>query len=448
MNEVVLSWNERMVAMVILFRKSGTLDVKLPETWTVLGTLFREGKKDRKLLVDLLERAFEQPVDSRPLQGLLKSGARVAIVVDDITRPTPIRELLPPLLEKIHRTGVPKEDIDIVIGVGTHRALTQEEIRARCGEEVSGTYRIENHNARSADLVKVGEIPGYGPVLMNATVARADVKITVGSILPHPHNGFGGGPKNVMPGICDFDTIRKHHLRNVADPRSILGNIEANPFYLNCCQIAKLAGIHFSISCLYDSLGNIYDVLAGNPFDVHDVGIRKTVEALGIPVSERADITLVSSYPYNEGPQIVKPVLPAAMTTKPGGTILLVAEIRAPLPGFFLDSFTKIRECGGTEAEAWIREKLLCVEPIIEGPMDFNMALILIFFASRKFRVVLVADKMLQEAAGRMGFDYASNLSMAIEKERLQRKTATVNLIPAGGYVFPMMKEAFRLVDG
>ena len=434
--------------MVTLFRKSGNVEVKLPETWKVLQTIFKEEQQERMPLGNLVERALEKPVGSRSLWEILKPGAKVAIVVDDITRPTPVRDLLPPLLGEIERRGIPKENVDIVIGVGTHRALTQEEIRTRCGQEIAGNYRVENHDSRSADLAKVGEVQGSGPVLINATVARADVKITLGSILPHPHNGFGGGPKNVMPGICDFDTIRRHHLRNVVDPRSILGNIETNPFYLDCCQIAKLAGIDFSVNCLYDSLGNIYDVVAGSPFDVHAVGIRKTVKALGIPVSERADITLVSSYPYDEGPQIVKPVLPAAMTTKPGGTILLVAEILAPLPDFFLDSFTKIRECGGAEAEARIKEKLLCVEPIIEGPMDFNMALILIFFASRKFRVVLVADRILREAAGQMGFEYASDISMAIEKEKWRRKTATVNLIPAGGYVFPMVKEAFRLVDG
>ncbi|HVP78325.1 MAG TPA: lactate racemase domain-containing protein, partial [Thermodesulfobacteriota bacterium] len=264
--------------MVTLFRKSGNVDVKLPETWKVLQTIFKEEQKGRMSLEDLLGRALEKPVDSRSLDRILKPGATVAIVVDDLTRPTPVRDLLPPLLREIERRGIPKKNVSIVIGVGTHRAMTSEEIRRRCGEEVSETYGIENHNARSADLVRVGEVPDCGPVLMNGTVARADVKITVGSILPHPHNGFGGGPKNVMPGICDFDTIRKHHLRNVVDPRSILGNIEANPFYLNCCQIAKLAGIDFAINCLYDSLGNIYDILAGNPSDVHDAGIRKTVE--------------------------------------------------------------------------------------------------------------------------------------------------------------------------
>ena len=426
--------------MVTLFRKSGNLEVRLPEAWKILQTIFREEQKGRGALRDLLERALEKPVDSRSLRAILKPGASVAIVVDDLTRPTPVKELLPPLLKRIHESGIPEKNVDIIIGVGTHRALTQEELRARCGEEIAETYRIKNHDARSADLVRVGEIPGHGPVLMNATVVRADVKITVGSILPHPHNGFGGGPKNVMPGICDFDTIRKHHLKNVVDPRSILGNVEGNPFYMNCCQIAELAAIDFSVNCLYDSLGNIYDVLAGNPVEVHDVGIRKTKDALGIPVSEKADITLVSSYPYDEGPQIIKPVLPAAMVTKPGGTILLVAEILAPLPEFFLDSFTKIRECGGTEAELRIKEKLLCAEPIIEGPMDFNMALILIFFASRKFRVVLVADRILQDAAGRMGFEYASDLSVAIERERWQKKKQRRSLMKFKGRSIKLLK--------
>ncbi|MDI7261163.1 MAG: hypothetical protein QME90_14750 [Thermodesulfobacteriota bacterium] len=117
----------------------------------------------------------------------------------------------------------------------------------------------------------------------------------------------------------------------------------------------------------------------------------------------KSDITIVSSFPYDEGPQIVKPVLPAAIVTKPGGTIFLLAEISTPLPEFFLESFSKIRDCGEGEAEDRIREKLMCVEPIVEGPINFNMALILIFFVSKKYRVVLVADKVLQQAALRMG---------------------------------------------
>ena len=434
-------------SMVTLFRKIGNFEVDLPETWEVVQTIFKEGVRKKKKLKDLVTEALEKPIDSHGLEDLLKPGARVAIAVDDATRPTPVRDLLPLLLDRIHRCGVPHKNVDIVIGVGTHRPLSQEEIQERCGKEVVKAYRIQNHDARSGDLVRTGEVPGYGAVSMNATVIQADVKITIGSILPHVHNGFGAGPKSVMPAICDFGTIRQHHLKNVVDHRSILGNITDNPFYKDCCQIARLASVDFCVNCLFDSLGQVVGVLAGDLFAVHDLGIRKTREALGVPISEKSDITIVSSFPYDEGPQIVKPVLPAAMVTKPGGTIFLLAEISTPLPEFFLESFAKIRDCGEDEAEGRIREKIRCVEPIIEGPMDFNMALVLIFFVSRKYRVVLIADKMLRQAALRMGFDYALDLSSAVQGMKMQRGNPTVNIIPAGGYIFPLVTEGFRLMD-
>ncbi len=434
--------------MVSLYRKSGNVEFNLPKDWKMVQTIFKEEVKVKRSVQDLAKESLENPVGSRRLEELLKPGDRVAVVVDDLTRPTPIHEILPVLLDKIHRCGISAERIDIIVGVGTHRPLTKDEIRVRCGEGIAKTYQIQNHDARAPDLIKVGDLPGAGPVFINATVAKADVKITMGSILPHPHNGFGGGPKNIMPGICDFDTIRKHHLKNVIDPRSILGNVFKNPFYKECCEIAKLAKVDFTLACHYDSLGQIFDVTAGDLFTVHQVGIEKTKEALGVSVPERADVTFVSSYPYDEGPQIVKPILPAAMVTKPGGTIILLAEISAPLPGFFLDSFSKIRGCSEKGAEFHIRKRLECVEPIVEGPMDFNMALLLIFFASIKYRVVLVADPILQEAVQQMGFEYAPDLSSAIEEEKKRRKQATVNLIPAGGYVFPIVSEEFRLIGG
>jgi hypothetical protein len=78
--------------------------------------------------------------------------------------------------------------------------------------------------------------------------------------------------------------------------------------------------------------------------------------------------------------------------------------------------------------------------------MDFNMALILIFFISKKYRVVLVADEVLREAALRMGFDYAPDLPSAIKGTRKQKENLTVNLIPAGGYIFPLLTGGFRLM--
>jgi hypothetical protein len=175
--------------------------------------------------------------------------------------------------------------------------------------------------------------------------------------------------------------------------------------------------------------------------------MQRLRQEVGVRILERADVTIVSSYPYYDGPQIVKPILPAAMVTKPGGTILLSAEVSAEMPESFLENMAKVRGDGGDEAEACIKEKLCRVEPVIEGVrgVDFNLAVVEMFFVSKRFRVVM-SDKVLENAARKMGFEYAPDLLTAIEEEIRRKEKATVNVIPAGGYVFPILAEPFHLI--
>jgi len=199
--------------MIKLLLKKGDLSARLPSGWEATQTVFRDAQPVRAPVQELMIQALSTPIGSPKLEELVKPTSKVAIVVDDMTRHTPISDLLPGLLKVIESKKVPKGNVSIVIGTGTHRAMDQQEIEARLGEEVARAYRVVNHDARSKDLVVMGELPGYGKISFNDTVMKADVKITVGTIVPHVHNGFGGGPKNIMPAICNFETIRKHHLK-------------------------------------------------------------------------------------------------------------------------------------------------------------------------------------------------------------------------------------------
>ena len=58
-----------------------------------------------------------------------------------------------------------------------------------------------------------------------------------------------------------------------------------------------------------------------------------------------------------------------------------------------------------------------------------------------------MADKVLQQAALRMGFDYALDLPSAIEGTKMHKENLTVNLIPAGGYICSLLTGGFRLMD-
>jgi nickel-dependent lactate racemase len=439
---------QRSDAMIKLLLKRGDLSARLPSGWEAIQTVFRDAQPVRAPAQELMIQALSKPLASPKLEELLKPTSKVAIVVDDLTRHTPISDLLPGLLKVIESRKVPKENVSIVIGTGTHRPMDQKEIEARLGEGVVRAYRVMNHDARSKDLVVMGELPGYGKVSFNDTVMKADVKMTVGTIIPHVHNGFGGGPKNIMPAICNFDTIRKHHLKTALHARARVGIAEANPFLEDLLAIARLARMSFTVQCLNDSFGKVYDILAGDVFEVFRAGIRQQGKALGVPVSGKTDVTIVSAFPYDEGVQIMKSFMPSAMVTKLGGSIFVVTELEQPLPAFFLDSIRKIKGDGACIIDPGAADKLSRCEPLIEGVgVDFNMALLLVLAVAKKFNLSLVGHEVLRDLAKAMECKHYPDLDTALQKESRKGEKKTVSIIPAGGYIFPIISEPFELLE-
>lgn len=434
--------------MVELLFKKGKLQFQLPSGWEAKHIIFKPPKPKTPSLQEMLLRALGHPIGSPRLENLLKPDSKVAVVVDDLTRPTPIKDLIPILLKVIEESGVLKKNITIIIGTGTHRPMDRKEIETRLGQEIVYQYQIENHNPRSEDLVTMGELPEFGKISFNATAMRSDLKITLGSIIPHVHNGFGGGPKNIMPGICNFETIKKHHLKNVLHLNSRVGIVDGNPFLRDLIEIAKLARVDFTIQCLNDSFGNVYAILAGDVMEVFWTGVKEQSTNLGFPVSEKTDITIVSSFPYDEGVQIMKSFMPSAMVTKPGGHLFVATELIQPLPEFFIKSVRQIRGDANCVINPDTLDRLHRCEPLIEGAaMDFNMAIILVVAVARKFNLCLIGHEVLKELAEAIDCKWFPNLNNALQQETNQKGKRTVSIIPAGGYIFPIISEPFDLLN-
>ena len=77
--------------------------------------------------------------------------------------------------------------------------------------------------------------------------------------------------------------------------------------------------------------------------------------------------------------------------------------------------------------------------------MDFTLALVLIFCVSQQFKLTMIGHDVLREAAAVMGYDYSPDLGTALRREQVDRQKASVNIIPAGGYIFPIISEPFYL---
>jgi len=176
------------------------IPLAVPEGWQVTAYAELKAESLQVSIPELVREAVETPVGAAPLSELLRGRKRIVIVVDDLTRPTPRRPMLEALLDFLAAQGVADEQIDVVIGGGTHRPLSEAEIAGAFGEELCRRIRIVNHDCHAPDLVSVGTLPCAGEVFINRLFMEADLRIALGSILPHPWNGLGGGGKLVLPG--------------------------------------------------------------------------------------------------------------------------------------------------------------------------------------------------------------------------------------------------------
>ena len=73
--------------------------------------------------------AIEHPIGGPKLEDIVTPDKRIAVIVDDGSRPTPISAILPVLLDQLIRCGARREQIKIFIALGSHRYMTEDEMR-------------------------------------------------------------------------------------------------------------------------------------------------------------------------------------------------------------------------------------------------------------------------------------------------------------------------------
>ena len=105
--------------------------------------------------LEAFEAALDSPLGHPPLSAL-PQPASVAIAVPDETRPFPVRDLLPPLLERIF-AAFPKLNhrrITIVVGGGLHEPPDQAQLDRVLPADSQATATISNEMQMVKDLVK------------------------------------------------------------------------------------------------------------------------------------------------------------------------------------------------------------------------------------------------------------------------------------------------------
>lgn len=315
----------------LLYGKEG-LSIEAPEQSVILEPKNLPGLADEEGAV---RKALRNPIGLPPLREMVKGSDKVAIVISDITRPTPNHKLVPWILQEL--SYVPKENFVIINGTGTHRDQTREEFVQMLGSEVVDSIRVINHHCHNKEeLAKVGESRFGCDVYLNKEYVEADFTIVTGFIEPHFFAGFSGGPKGIMPGIAGIETIMTfHNARMIGDPLSTWGNMTDNPVQDMTREVNRMCKPDFMLNVTLNREKDITAVFAGELFEAHDRGCAFAKEHAMLRCDERFDVVITSNsgYPLDQNLyQAVKGMSAAHKIVKKGGTIICAAECRDGLP--------------------------------------------------------------------------------------------------------------------
>lgn len=275
-------------------------------------------------------RALVEPIEAPALADLARGRRDACVVVEDGTRPARLDEILPAVLSAIHTGGVPPERTRILVGSGGHAPMERPDLLRKLGRAIVARYDVSNHHPYE-NLVDLGTSRRGIPIRIDRIFHEADLKIAVGSVLPHPYAGFGGGAKLVLPGVSGIETLEANHRPAVTGVSGGLGNVETNTAREEMEEIALRVGLEAIVNVVTDERRRTAGVFYGHPVAAHRaaVALARKVYATRAP-SRPADVVVLNAYPKDgELLQVGNAfnVLRSSnmMPVRPGGVLVVTA---------------------------------------------------------------------------------------------------------------------------
>lgn len=380
--------------------------------------------------------ALQQPIGTTPLADLARGRRDACVVICDVTRPVPNRLILPPILQTLEASGIPRDRILILVATGMHRPNDGAELEEMVGADIKNNYRIENHYGQRLDEhTFLGKTANGVPAWIDSRYINADLKITTGLIEPHLMAGYSGGRKVVCPGLAALETIKIWHgPKFLEHPLADAGIVRGNPVHEENTLIAKMAGCDFIVNVCLDGDRRMTWVGTGDMIAAWEAGVRFVEKVVRVPVKHALDVvvTTAAGYPLDATwYQAVKGLNGALPIVKQGGTIILAVALNEGLggPEFQrlladnpdLDQF-KQRILGGDYfvMDQWQLEEFAKVVA--------------------KCKVKVVTDGLPADVLRKCHVEPAESVESAVD-ECLQEygPNAKVGVIPKGPYVLPYL---------
>jgi lactate racemase len=383
---------------------------------------------------EVLASGFAEPYGAPHLRDTVKPTDRVLVLIDDATRGTPVARLLKLVVGKLWAAGVSDRQIRLLTAQGTHRKMTEAELRQKLGE-FYGRFETHQHDwLDESNLHEFGRTSDGTRVTANRLLPEADFVIGLGSIVPHRVKGFSGGAKIAFPGVSGREMQEKSQWEASQRKSEAVMGVAENPMRLRIEEAARLVGLNYIANVVTDADKRIAGCFVGDTVAAHRAGCKLSREINAVRLPRRADIVLIDSHPADRDFwQSAKGFYSGTMAVRDGGTLVVVA----PNPEGVADNHPNVLGIG-------YRPYAEVVRMVEAGDIaDAVGAAILADVAQIVDRAdcVLVSPGITREETERLGFRYAATAQEALEMafER-QGRRAEVAVLRHGGRILPLVE--------
>jgi nickel-dependent lactate racemase len=279
---------------------------------------------------------LDEPLDSPPLEELVRPGQTVLVAVPDATRQTASGEIVNLLVRRLIANGTAAGDIRIIFATGIHRKVTAEEKAAILTPFIAQRIRTIDHEPRDlAGLVRIGRTSTGIPVEVNRAVVEHDHVILVGGVTFHYFAGFTGGRKLICPGLASSRTISETHklafdCSNKTRRSGVdTGLLDGNAVHEAFVEAVSLVDPAFAVNTIVNDAGHCIDLVCGEWQSSHRRACDLFSAGHSIEIKEKRPLVIAACGGSPSDIKIIqahKALDSAARACTDGGVIWLLAE--------------------------------------------------------------------------------------------------------------------------
>jgi len=316
-----MSSRKKATLPVLAWYGDEELEIDFPETWDV--TVCRMKGDDAPPLSDTqIRKAFASPVGTKTIKELAKGKKEVAILFDDLSRPTPSAMLIPYILEELKAAGIPDDNIRFIAAIGAHGTMNGIDFRKKLGDDVMSRFLVYNHNPYE-NCTPLGVSKHGTPIEVNSEFMSCDLKIGIGAIVPHPY-GFGGGCKIILPGVTSMQTIASNHNRLVFDPSVVIGKLRDNVILEDIIEAARMARLDVKVDAIVNLKREVTALFVGDPVEEHREGVKVAREHYATDMVRNADVVVANCFSKANEMLLATPIASPLLAEDGGGDMVLV----------------------------------------------------------------------------------------------------------------------------